>query len=77
MSDEPTPEELGPLVPPEKPARRSLPEEFPDQPPSDPWIIRRLIACRKSPQGNLPNSWSQDPIPIRLAPIHGHGHRGG
>jgi hypothetical protein len=68
MGDEPRPEDLGSRGPPEKPARRSLPEGFPDLPPSDPWIIRRLIACRKIPRGNQPNSWSQDPVPTRFGP---------
>lgn len=45
-----------------------MPEEFSDQPPSDPWILRRLIACHKSPQGNPPSNWSQEPIPIRYGP---------
>src|SRR5208337_5297077 len=68
MGDEPKPQDLGSRGPPEKRARRSLPEDFSDQPLSDPWIIRRLIACHKSPQGNQPNSWSQDPIPTRFGP---------
>jgi hypothetical protein len=37
-------------------------------PPSDPWILRRLIACRKTPQGNPTSNWSQDPIPVRFGP---------
>ncbi len=65
MSDEPSREDRGSLGAPEKPARRSLPDEFPDQPPSDPWILRRLIVCRKLPQGNPPSQWSQEPIPTR------------
>jgi len=52
---------------PDKPEGRSVPRAFPS-PPSDPWILRRLIACRKTPQGNLSGNWSQDPIPVRFGP---------
>lgn len=48
--------------------QRSLPEGFPDYPPSDPWLLRRLIACRKSPEGYAANIWSQEPIPPRFGP---------
>src|SRR5581483_239172 len=49
-------------------ARRPLPTEFLDYAPSAPWIIRGLIACRKTPHGDQPRSWSQEPIPIRFGP---------
>jgi hypothetical protein len=68
MVDEPTPEGSGLPGASEKPVRRSLPETFPNHPPSDPWILRRLIACRKLPQGNPPINWSQEPIPTRFGP---------
>src|SRR5208337_868674 len=68
MSDKPTPGDGGSLGAQGKPATRSLPDEFADQPPSDPWILRRLIACRKSPQRNPPRHWSQEPIPTRYGP---------
>ncbi len=49
-------------------ATRTPPTVFGDQPPTEPWILRRLIACRKEPVGGTMGRWSRDSIPTRFGP---------
>ncbi len=50
------------------PAMRVLPVGFSGDPPSAPWVLWRLITCRKTPRGRQTNQWSRDPIPTRFSP---------
>jgi hypothetical protein len=68
MGDMPNPEDEKLTAPPDKPVDRVLPETFSNYPPSEPWIVRRLIKCRKSPLGRPLVRWSQEPIPVRFGP---------
>lgn len=68
MGDTPSPRERSSSDAPDEPARRVMPTSFPGHPPSDPWVIRRLICCVKSPLGKPTDRWSQEPIPTRFSP---------
>ena len=68
MEDTPDPEKGELPGAPDKAAARSMPEAFPNHPPSEPWVLRRLIGCRKSPLSAPVVQWSQEPIPTRFGP---------
>lgn len=70
MGSEPTEkdESWGDWASPELPAQTQLSQGISGRTLSEPAILRRLITCRKTPQGKGPTAWSQDPIPPRFSP---------